>query len=187
MMRSFMIIGITGMLGAGKGTVVEYIESKGFKHYSASGFIVEEIEKRGMPVNRDSMTIVGDDLRATYGSAHIIESLLKRAEEAGGNAIIEALHSMGEADMLRAHGAKIIGIDADLKTRYDRIILRKSVKDSVTFEQFAAIDTKESASDDPAKHNLRKVLASADYIIHNDGSIEELQEQVDTILAQVLK
>ena len=182
-----MIIGITGMLGAGKGTIVDYIESKGFKHYSASGFITEEIERRGMPVNRESMNVVANDIRATHGSAYIIESLLKRAEAEGGNVVIEALHSMGEADMMRAHGAIIVGIDADLRTRYDRIVQRKSVKDNVTFEQFEAIDTKESASDDPTKQNLRKVMSTADYVIHNDGTIEELRQQVDTILAQILK
>jgi len=42
-----IIIGITGTLGAGKGTVVEYLQEKGFRHYSARGFITKEVEKRG--------------------------------------------------------------------------------------------------------------------------------------------
>ena len=53
-----IIIGITGTLGAGKGTIVDYlIKTKGFTHYSVRAFITKEIEKRKLPVNRDSMVI----------------------------------------------------------------------------------------------------------------------------------
>ncbi|HEX3095769.1 MAG TPA: AAA family ATPase, partial [Patescibacteria group bacterium] len=45
-----IIIGITGTAGSGKGTVVEYLVSKyGFKHYSARGFITEELVRRNLP------------------------------------------------------------------------------------------------------------------------------------------
>ena len=59
------IIGITGTLGAGKGTVVDFLVSeKGYKHYSVRSFISEEIIKRNLPLNRDSMVVVANDLRA---------------------------------------------------------------------------------------------------------------------------
>ncbi|MCX6713904.1 MAG: dephospho-CoA kinase, partial [Candidatus Vogelbacteria bacterium] len=64
-----MIIGITGTLGAGKGAVVDCLKIKGFKHYSVTAFITDEIIKRGLPVNRDKMVLVANDLRAQYGSA----------------------------------------------------------------------------------------------------------------------
>lgn len=59
-----IIFGITGTNGAGKGTVVEYLKTKGFEHLWVTGLITEEIVKRGMPVNRDSMRIVANDLRS---------------------------------------------------------------------------------------------------------------------------
>ncbi|MBQ4206222.1 MAG: AAA family ATPase, partial [Bacteroidales bacterium] len=59
------IIGITGTLGAGKGTIVEYlIEKKGYVHYSVRAFLAEEIKRRGMEVNRDTLTMVANELRA---------------------------------------------------------------------------------------------------------------------------
>ena len=58
------IIGITGTHGAGKGTVTNYlVNKKGFKHYSARDFIVDEIKKRSLLVDRDSMREVSNDLR----------------------------------------------------------------------------------------------------------------------------
>ena len=38
------IIGITGTIGAGKGTIVDYLVlQKGYEHYSVRSFIKEEI------------------------------------------------------------------------------------------------------------------------------------------------
>jgi len=46
------IIGITGTLGAGKGTIVGFLSTKkGYVHYSVRAYLIEEIEKRGMKVN----------------------------------------------------------------------------------------------------------------------------------------
>ena len=61
-----IIIGITGTLGAGKGTIVDYmVNNLNFVHYSVRGFISEEIKRRGLEVNRDNLTAVANDLRAS--------------------------------------------------------------------------------------------------------------------------
>lgn len=42
-----LIIGITGTIGAGKGTVSDYlVNKKGFKHFSVREFLIKEINKR---------------------------------------------------------------------------------------------------------------------------------------------
>ena len=61
------IIGITGTIGAGKGTIVDYlVKEKGYVHYSVREFLAEEVKKRGLEVNRDTLTEVGNDLRAKH-------------------------------------------------------------------------------------------------------------------------
>ena len=54
-----------------------------------------------MPVNRDSMTIVGNDLRATNSPAYITESLYKQAQETGKNCIIESVRNPLEIEGLK--------------------------------------------------------------------------------------
>ncbi len=179
-----MIIGITGTLGAGKGTVVEYLKSKGFRHFSASGFITEEIIRRGLPVNRDTMREVADDLRKTYGPGYISGELLKRAQEEGGSAIIESIRSVGEAEFLKSHGALLWGVDADIRARYERILERKSEKDSVSFDHFVEQERKESDNVEPYKMNLPRCLALADIVFQNNGMQEELFTQVEKALAK---
>ena len=77
-------IGITGTLGAGKGTIVEYLQrEKGFSHYSVRAFLTEEIKRRGLEVNRDTMTLVGNDLRAQHTPSWIVEQLYEQASASG--------------------------------------------------------------------------------------------------------
>jgi dephospho-CoA kinase len=96
-----MIIGITGTLGAGKGTIVEYLAGEGFTHFSVRDYISREIARRGLPVNRDTLTEVGNDLRAAHGPSCIAEALYDEAAATGGDAVIESLRTPGEIAALR--------------------------------------------------------------------------------------
>lgn len=179
-----VIIGITGTIGAGKGTVVDYlVKNKGFKHFSARGLIVEEIEKRGMENNRDSMVIVGNDLRLKFGSGYVAEELFKRALEFGENAVIESLRTVGEIEILRKKGKFVLlAVDADSKIRYQRVSVRGTSTDNVSFEKFLADEEKEMISTDPNKQNLKKCIEMADFKIDNNGTMEELASKIEEVL-----
>jgi dephospho-CoA kinase len=178
-----MIVGITGTLGAGKGTVVEYlIIKKGFKHYSMSGFIAEEVALRGLPVNRDTLTEVGNNLREKNGPGFLSDQLLSRAAAKGGDAVIESLRSVGEVENLKKHGAPIWAVDADIHTRYERVTRRKSEKDSVSFEKFVADEERESHHEEPWLMNLPRCIEMADHVFTNNGTQEELFAQVEAAL-----
>ncbi len=131
------IIGITGSIGAGKGTAVEYLKEKDFLHYSARTFITEEVRKRGREVNRDSMAEVSNDLRRLCSPRYIIESLYKKAKVVGKDCIIESIRTLGEIEALKKIGHfHWIAVTADLPVRYQRIILRNSETDHISFERF---------------------------------------------------
>ena len=83
-----MIIGITGTLGAGKGTVADYlVKERGFKHLSVREYLIEEIKKRGLAVNRDNMVLVANDLRVKFGPGYIAEQLYEKAVEIEGDCV----------------------------------------------------------------------------------------------------
>ncbi|OGC85229.1 hypothetical protein A3F55_01415 [Candidatus Adlerbacteria bacterium RIFCSPHIGHO2_12_FULL_53_18] len=177
-----MIIGITGTLGAGKGTVVEYLKTKGFKHYSGRQFLYEEIDRRGMERNRDSLNAVGEELRATHGPGYLVEEQLKRAQAVGGDIVIESIRTVGEVEALRVRGALLWAVDADPKTRYERVALRGSETDKISYEKFLADEERESIAEDKGRMNLRKCIAMADVVLTNNGTQEELFAQVEAAL-----
>jgi dephospho-CoA kinase len=173
-----VIIGITGTLGAGKGTLVDYlVNEKGFVHYSVRDFLIREIQRQGLQVNRDSMTQVANKLRAQHSPAYIIEELYKEASISGKNAIIESIRTPGEVDYLKKQGNFVlVAVDADPKIRYSRISLRASETDDVSFETFIGNEKREFSTSDPNKQNLGKCIAMADLVLNNDKSIDELYQ-----------
>ncbi len=181
-----LLIGVTGTLGSGKGTVVEFLKEKGFAHYSMSGFIAEEVRRRNLPVSRDTLTVVGDDLRTKHSPSFIAQEVYKRAMERGENAIIEALHATAEAEILKTKkGFYLFAVDADPKIRYGRIKERKSEKDNISFEKFLEDEEREMNSPDPNRQNIESCMKLADYTFLNNGSKEDLRVQVEQALAEI--
>lgn len=176
-------MGITGTIGSGKGTVVEILKEKGFKHFSARALITEEIKRRNLPVNRDSMVLVGNDWRNKYGASYVAEELYRRAKIAGGNAVIESLRTVGEIESLRMKGDfMLLAVDAEVEVRYERLHKRGLETDDVSFEQFSAQEQREFISSDPNKQNLSACIELADHLIINNGSVEELKRKIERIL-----
>jgi len=174
------IIGITGTLGAGKGTLVDYlVEQKNFGYYSVRQFLIEEIKKRGLPVNRDSMVLTANDLRTKNNPAFIIQELYKEASRQNKNAVIESIRTPGEIDFLKQQGSfLLLAVDADPHTRFDRISERKSSTDDIDFETFIDNEQREMTATDPNKQNLKKCIERADIVLINNGTIEELYDQL---------
>jgi dephospho-CoA kinase len=179
-----MIIGLAGSFAAGKGTVVDYLKEKGFTHFSASGFITEEVVRRELPVNRDSMIVVANDMRKHHGPSYIVDTLYERAKKLGGDVVIESLRAVAEVRRIKALGGVVIGVDADPAVRYNRAISRQSLKDNVTYDAWLAQEKAESNADDETKQNIFGALALADVVCMNNGTVAELHAQVDAFLAQ---
>ena len=181
------IIGLTWTLGSGKWTVVDYLMQKyHFEHLSATVFITQEIIKRNLPVDRDNMRIVADDLRKTYGPGYIIEQLYVQAVQSGKNSVIESVRAVGELEFLKKHPhVSLWAVDASPRIRYQRIAQRKWIKDNVTFEYFLKQEANESNNTNPNEMNLPACIAMSDYHLSNNGTKEELWKQADAIMWQL--
>jgi dephospho-CoA kinase len=193
-----LIIGITGTIGSGKGTIVDHLViEKGFAHYSVRAFLIDEIKRRNMPVDRDSMVIVANDLRARFGPSYIIEQLYNSIPSPFGrgagvraaqnsNCIIESIRNKGEADFLKLQGNFILfAVDAKPEIRYQRILKRQSETDRISYEEFLMNEQREMSSYDPNSQNIAKCIEMADYTFTNDGSIPELIHQLDKVLNKI--
>ena len=182
-----VIIGITGTLGAGKGTVVEYLlKQKNFLHFSVRGFLREELERRKMPVNRDTLTAIANSLRAKHGPSYIIEQLILKAKQTGKNCVIESIRTPGEIDSLREQeNFFLLAVDADARLRYKRIRSRNSETDQVSYHRFMQNEEREMHSTDPNKQNLSACIHVADFIIVNNGGIENLHQSIEDFLSAI--
>lgn len=182
-----IVIGITGTLGAGKGTVVEYlVKYKKFTHYSVRDFLRKELEKRQMPVNRDTLTAIANTLRAKHGSSHIAEQLFSLASASGKHSVIESIRSPGEVHALRSFpGFFLLAVDADRRVRYKRIRTRNSETDQVSYQTFLMNEEREMHTNNPNNQNLSECIRMADHIILNNGSQKDLKELTEHFLNHI--
>lgn len=185
--NTFMLLGITGTDGSGKGTVVDYLVSeKGFAHYSARAIYLEEIAHRGIEPSRANMRLIANEMREKHGDDFLVTYYLKKIEAEGTeHAIIESIRALKEAVTLKNNGGILIAVDADQKLRYERVQERRSESDRVSFEEFVAHETIELNDPDPHGMQKQKVIDMADYVILNNGTFEEFHAQIEAVYQKI--
>lgn len=183
-----IVIWITGTLWAGKGTIVQHlVEKYNFQHFSVRHFLVEEIEKRKLPINRDSMTMVANDIRKKFWPESIIDALYEKAKVSWKNTVIESVRAVWEVVSLRNKGFfYLFAVDADSKKRYDRIVARWSETDNVSFAEFMMNEAREMSSNDPNNQNISRCMEMADYVFLNDGDMDVLKKQIDQVMSHLI-
>ena len=178
---TMVIIGITGTLGAGKGTIVSFLlEEYGFAHYSVRALVTEYIEEEGLAVNRDSMVQVANRLRELHGPAILAEMLFNRALAGGKDCIIESIRTPGEVEALRRKGRfYLFAVDADP-------VIRNSETDRIPYDTFLENEAREMGSTDPHHQNIRACIERADFVFENNHRIEDLHTQVSAVMKEIL-
>jgi dephospho-CoA kinase len=78
----------------------------------------------------------------------------------------------------------LLAVDANIETRYKRIVERSSETDKISFEEFVENEKHEMESTDPNKQNLSKCIAMADFLINNDSNLQDLHDQIEKIVTK---
>jgi dephospho-CoA kinase len=180
------IIGVTGTNGSGKGTLVRILEEHGYTHYSARDFLYEEIRKRGLPEDRDTLRMIGNTLRRERGPAYVIEELLRRAEQEPGISIVESIRCPKEAELLLACGGVLLAVDDPVEVRYERIQKRKHSTDFVTLSEFIEQERLESVGTEEWDMNIPRCVSLATYTFKDNGDSLQFKRKVDQWLKQML-
>jgi dephospho-CoA kinase len=76
-------------------------------------------------------------------------------------------------------------VDASPRKRYNRIKKRASETDQVGFKEFQMNEEREMDSDDPHKQNLARCIDLADYKFENNGSKNQLLEEVRKVMEKI--
>jgi dephospho-CoA kinase len=181
-----MIIGITGRIKCGKETAVKFFLENGFNHLVFSDAIKEEMEKRGILIDRSGLQDIGNELRNKYGAGIWAKRLLEKVEE-GKNYILDGIRNPGEIEELRKRNDFVlIGIFSTQKERFERMIDKADVRDPKTWEDFLVVDNRDFGEDDKNGQQVGKCMDIVDYMILNDSSIENFRINVENIWERIL-
>lgn len=190
------IYGLSGTNGSGKDTVAELLaERYNFMFASATDMLREELEKRGLPVDRKHKAPLSAEWRRQYGMAAIVdrayEAYKPLADQYNG-LIVGSLRHPGEAERIHELGGQVLWVDADPKVRYQRIQKnahrrQRAAEDLLSYEDFLADEEREMHPEgDHATLNMSAVKDLADIFITNEGNdIKAFQASVEKILGLV--
>jgi dCMP deaminase len=178
-----MIIGITGTFGAGKGEIVNILKQKGFAYYSCSDYLREELRKQGKEITIPNLAGLGNSIREQYGNGEIVKRLLGEIKEE--NTIIDSLRHPEEINELKKSDKFIlIGVDANIGIRYERIRARNRNEDNLSFEEFVQEEEKQKTNFGYTMQ-LHNCLELADHKIENNGTLEELNKKLEEIYKEI--
>jgi dephospho-CoA kinase len=179
-----MIIGLTGTMACGKGEVVKYLKKKGFEHYVYSDILKEIAEQRNIEPTRENLQKLGNDIKKETKNLGILsKKMLKKIKT--DKAVVDGVRNPDEIrELRRKREAYIIGIDASQKIRYERMKKRKREGDPKRFSEFKKLDNLENRGKTKGQE-INKCLKMADFMIINDGSLEELHKETEKILETI--
>ena len=184
------VVGLTGTLGSGKNTVKHFILRKfNCYHVTLSDIIRAEIEKKRGMLNRLTLQDIGNNMRKKYGN-HILALLaieyLPRDKEM---IIVDGIRNPGEAEYLKKKFGgdfKLIAIDAQTETRFERIKRRNDSKDPTTLEEFIELDKRDKGDGEPAHgQQVAACIRMADFKIENNGVPAQLEQETDEVMKKI--
>ncbi len=182
-MTDKLILGITGTLSAGKDTMADYLEKKGFTHYSLSAELRRIMTKQGLGISIPELTAYGNNLRKEHGDGYLVKEISNKLI---GDVIVRSIRQPGEAEALKSLGNfYLIFLDADIEERFRRLQKRNRGDDVGTLEEFKAIEDKQKTGKAKGAMNLEACRDMSDFQINNQGTFDELYQQIEDILAKI--
>ncbi len=177
-----LVIGLTGMPGAGKSSVVNYAQKAGYNVVTMGDVIREETAKRGLELNPENMGKVMLELRAVGGDNVVAEKCVpKIAEKEEQKIIIDGLRSYNEAEVFQKNFSNfvLVAVHAQPQIRFSRLSTRGRSDDPKTWEVFHERDMRELGV------GIGKAIALSEYIIINDSSLTVLNSRAKQLLRRV--
>jgi dephospho-CoA kinase len=177
------VVAIVGMAGSGKSEVARILEKNGFTRVRFGDITDLELKKRGLEIKEANERYIRELLRKELGMAAYAILNRPRIDEAlkHSDVVADGLYSWEEYLSLKSYYKEkfwAVAIYCSPRMRYARLAQRSD----------RALKHIESASRDKSEiENLNKggPIAIADFTITNEGSLQDLKEQVLSVLERM--
>lgn len=174
-------VGVCGKIGSGKDVAADrLVEKHGYTKVQLSDLMAEEMEKKGIPVNREAFQRFTQERKKESGKGvwaqkaveHIRENKIEKA-------VIVGIRDSAELPVFRKEfpGFKLVFIKASPETRLRRLVERGSRKDITDLEDLARQEAREAEIFDI----YERYGEISDFTLENEGTIGELQQRVDEL------
>ena len=175
------VIAICGLPGSGKTTAIEAIEDLGIV-VSMGDVVRNEVRKRKLEFSGVTIGRIAKELREKGGPAVIAKKCVELIKELNAEIIfVDGVRSLFEVNVFRKIWKfPIIAIIVDEKKRFNHLFERGRSDDPRSSGDLKERDERE------IQFGLDKVLDTADYIIPNNSTIEDLKKNTRKMVLDVI-
>jgi dephospho-CoA kinase len=179
------IIGVVGLNGSGKDEVVNYLHTRYQLPAISAGDLVREIAAgEGIEPTRDNLDRITRRYFAKYGQGYFLKLVTERIRQnkwqsAGISGIRSPQDVRIVKEELKDDFILVHVYISDPKVRYARMQKRGSQRDSITFEELLKQDQVSQEL-----FQVNEAIRMADYSISNDGTLQDLQSQIDKLVTE---
>ncbi len=186
------LVCIVGMPGSGKTRAADFFVAQGYAYVRFGQITLDEVKRRGLEPKEENERPVREQFRREHGQAAFAILNLPKFE-AGlkqGNVIGDGLYSWSEYKFLKekfGDGLVVIAVWASPQTRYARLANRAANYQNDQEMKYRSFSPSEAQSRDYAEiENIEKAgpIAMADYLIVNEGDLEDFDRQLAEIYSK---
>ncbi len=179
-------VGVCGLTCSGKDTVIEILsENYGFKKYSYTDLVLKPVsDERNLPHTRDSYRKLLTDL-GQEADRILFSRVQKENSDRAGIPNIRMKSSINFWKNKSGYKFYLIKVEADLGTRHERWIQRKREIDKGVSD---ISNLSEVDKMDMEVNDLGEILKKEkfDFVIINNGTVQELNTRVEEIVKKIL-
>ena len=175
------VLCVAGMPGCGKEEFLRVAAEHGFTIVRMGDVVREEAAKRGIGTSDDAIGGFAHTERERSGFGIWAERTLPRIT--GERVVIDGLRGSMELDVFRKHlgeSIQVVAIHAAPKVRFERLRARNRSDAPTTWEEFRVRDIRE------LRWGLGDVIATADYMIVNEGELGSFRARAREVMESVL-
>ena len=188
-MNKKILLLVAGEPLAGKDKVGDTLRDRHrFIRISTGDFIRGYVIGNGLgSTDRSNLNKVSTEARRKFGAAWPVPEILQQQYGSKPRLVLVGPRLPAEAEPVIKLGGKIIAVRCPIHIRYERARanVRNRPEDNVSFDEFKAIEERESVNTDPYAHNLSALLKMAHFTIQNDGTEAQLYQRIDEVVRQL--
>jgi len=183
-MKDKVVVAVAGMPGSGKAAFRRVLTKMRFPVVVMGDVIREEAKLRNLEPTPENLGTLMLNLRAADGPAAVAKRCIPKLEKSTERIVgVDGIRSLPEVNIFKTHFPNfvLVALHASPKTRYQRLFRRKRSDDPQDWETFMERDLRELGV------GMGDVIATADYMIVNEGTFTKLNTQIKQVLKEILE